>query len=197
MKNIFLLIMLMLTIGSAQAQLIKEKEPIDPKYLAGAVPEVDGKVVFSHDIVLDKTANADTLCRQVRRWISQYYNRESVLKRSSMANDTEHHHLEVGIVEYITFKDLLLVLDRTQIIYLLSVDVKDNQVSLRMSDISYYYEEERDAIKYTAEEWITDKASIRKSGDKFVKGHGKFRTNTIDLFQRICNELEFCINDQQ
>ena len=46
MKNIVITLLLLLGMCSASAQLIKEKVPVDPKYLTGAVPVVDGKVTF-------------------------------------------------------------------------------------------------------------------------------------------------------
>lgn len=189
MKNIFITILFLLSICSAQAQLIKEKAPVNPKYLAGAVPMVDGKVVFSKEIPVETSLSADSLYKVTSRFIARTLNRDEVLKRSGMVKDEENRHMEVGVVEYITFKRSALILDRTQIIYKLSVDVSKEKVSVLMSDISYYYEEERSPEKYTAEEWISDETALKKNKKDFVYNHGKFRTSTIDLFEQTCNKL--------
>lgn len=185
--------MLMLGIYGAQAQLIKEKEPIDQKYLAGAVPEVDGRVVFSREISLARSMPADSLKSYMARWVNLNINskiNEQILKRTAIARDASSPALEVGVVQYIIFKNAALSLDRSQIIYHLILEPKEKSVVVTMQEISYYYEEERSPEKYTAEEMIADKVAIKKSGDKFVHGHGKFRMKTIDLFDNLCNSIQ-------
>lgn len=191
MKNIFIAFLFLLGICSAQAQLIKEKAPVNPKYLAGAVPMVDGKVVFSKEIPVETSLSTDSLYKFIGRYIARSLNRDEVLKRSGMVNDSITHHLEIGVVEYMTFTRSALVLDRTQIIYKLSVNVSSNVISVKMSDISYYYNEESDwAEKFTAEEWITDDIALNNKKTGFIYNRfGKFRTKTIDLFEQFCENL--------
>jgi len=189
MRNIVTAIILMLGICSAQAQLIKEKAPIDSKYLAGAVPMVDGKVVFSQEIPVTTRLDADSLYKITARYIARSLNKEDVLKRSGMVNDVKSHHMEVGVVQYLTFKKKAFVLDRTQIIYMLTIDTNKDKLVVKMSDISYYYNEESSPEKFTAEEWITDETALNKKKNDFIYRHGKFRTTTIDLFQQTCSEL--------
>ncbi len=191
MKNIFIAILFLLGICSAQAQLIKEKAPVDPKYLAGAVPMIDGKVVFSKEIPVKTSLSADSLYKLIGRYVARSLNRDEVLKRSGMVNDSNAHHLEVGAVEYITFRKSALVLDRTQIIYKINIDITTTNLSVKMSDISYYYNEESDyPEKFTAEEWITDEIALNKKKTGFIYNRfGKFRTTTIDLFEQFCENL--------
>lgn len=190
MKNVlFALLALLLCTGTASAQLIKGKAPVDAKYLAGGVPEVDGKVVFSRVLTLDSTLPADSLYNCLRRWVGAYYNNENVLKRQSLDTDPASRRIEAGIVEYLVFKSTSLVLDRTQIIYSLKLSLKGQKLSVSMSQISYYYEEERSPEKYTAEEWISDSQCLNKKGTKLTYGRGKFRIKTIDKFDDICQSL--------
>lgn len=191
MKNIVTTILLLLGICSAQAQLIKEKAPVDAKYLAGAVPVVDGKVVFSKEIPVETTLSADSLYKFIGRYVARSLNRDEVLKRSGMVNDSNAHHMEVGVVEYITFRKSALVLDRTQIIYKINIDVTTSNLSVKMTDISYFYNEETDSPeRFTAEEWITDEIALNKKKDGFIYNKlGKFRISTIDLFEQFCENL--------
>jgi len=186
----------MLGICTAQAQLIKDKAPVDPKYLAGAVPTVDGKVVFSKEIPYESTLGPDSLYKLIARFVARSLNREEVLKRTGMVNDVTTHYMEVGVVEYLTFKKSALVLDRTQIIYKITLYIANDKVSVQVSDISYYYDEERDPTKLTAEEWITDEAALNKKKTDFTVKHGKFRTATIDLFDKFFNDIEQFVTEQ-
>ncbi len=189
MKKIIFALCLIFGCCAAQAQLIKEKAPIEQKYLAGAVPMVDGKVVFSQEIPVSTSLSADSLYKLTARYVARSLNREEVLKRSGSVNDKKSHHMEMGVVEYMTFKKKAFVLDRTQIIYKLTIDVLQEKISIKMSDISYYYEEDRNPEKFTAEEWITDENALNKKKDDFAYKHGKFRTKTIDLFDETCSGL--------
>jgi colicin import membrane protein len=62
-----------------------------------------------------------------------------------------------------------------------------------MDNISYYYDEERQPQKYTAEEWITDRNALNKKGTKLLPLCGKFRVKTIDAFDEICSSLQVAL----
>ncbi len=194
MKNLLFCLLLLLGTTTASAQLIKEKEPVDPKYLAGGVPEVEGNVTFSHTFEVPASFSADSLYLTLQQWIKNYYNNDQTLKLQDILSDSINHRIELGVVEYMVFKSNALVLDRTQIIYMLKLSQKGNKLNVQMSQISYYYEEERTPEKYTAEEWITDKQALNRKGTKLLYGCGKFRTKTIDKFDEICKSLNFCLD---
>ena len=191
MKRILLAIALIVSIGTTmQAQLIKEKQPVDPRYLTGAVSVVDGMVTFTHDIDLPQSYTEAEAYQAVKHCLGKYFQREEVLRRKTLQRDSAQHLIEVGIVEYITFKDQLLVLDRSQMIYSLTIHCVDRKCHVMMTNISYYYEEERDPIKYTAEEWIIDSEALNKKKDGLSRQSGKFRVKTIDAFDAICRSIE-------
>lgn len=197
MKNLICCFLLLLGVTSASAQLIKPKEPVDPKYLAGAVPEVDGQVTFTRTFDVSDKGPADELYHNLQRWVKRYYNNENVLKLQNVKADSVNYRLETGVVEYLVFKSKALVLDRTQIIYMLKFSQKGSKLNVQMSQISYYYEEERSPEKYTAEEWITDSQCLNKKGTGLLLGRGKFRIKTVDKFNDICDQLENFLNQPQ
>ena len=66
-----------------------------------------------------------------------------------------------------------------------------------MTRIHYWYEEDIDGgYKYKAEKWITDKEALNKSKTNLAKVSGKFRQKTIDLKDRIFNEIQSALNGQ-
>jgi colicin import membrane protein len=189
MKKLLLAALMLCATTVGYAQLIKEREPIDPKYLIGAVTQVDGVVTF--DRTLDVPGvEAQSLYKQTLHWLGQYFKKEDVLSRKTLSRDSVQCYIAVGINEYIVFKNTTLCLDRSQLIFSLAVQCADNSVQVKMDNISYYYDEERQPQKYIAEEWITDAASLNKKGTKLLPISGKFRVKTIDAFDDICNALQ-------
>ena len=195
MKNLILTLVLALVCCGASAQLIKEKEPVDPRYLAGAVPVVDDKVTFSRDITFKSSLPADSLYHLLARWTGGYFSKNpDVLVRKNINSSLADHRVEVGVVQYITFKKSTFVLDRSQIIYALTMQIADGKVSVKMTDISYYYEEDRSPEKHKAEEWITDEASLNRKKDGLLRANGKFRIKTINLFDNIVADVNFFLD---
>ena len=184
--------MLMLGVCTASAQLIKpsEKEEIDPKYLAGAVPLQNGKVIFSRDIQVPESLPTDSVYNVLHQWMGRYFNnRRHVLKRIDNGCDSVNNVLKLGVVQYIIFKQKAFVLDRSQVIYNFAMKVEDKTIKVSMDSISYFYEEERSPIKYTAEEWISDETALKKDKKDIYRQQRKFRIKTIDLFDYTCGSL--------
>lgn len=198
-KILLLAVSLILSFTTVQAQLIKSdgadkpawKAPVEDKYLAGAVPVVDGMVTFSRDIEIPTAGIQDpkSVLVAAKHWVGKQFARPEVNTRKNLDRDTTDLSLKVGINEYMVFTSRALSLDRTQFIYSLAISVEGGKLHVVMSDITYYYEEDRAPEKYTAEEWITDEEALTKNGKKFYKGRGKFRTKTIDAFDDFCTSL--------
>lgn len=186
-KNIVLALLCSLCL-TGSAQIFKEKEPTDAKYLAGGVPEVNGIVTFTRDIDIAHSTEGE-LYTKTLHWLGQYFKKEEVLTRKTLVRDTAAHYIQVGINEYIVFKKNALCLDRSQMIFALAVQAREGGVSVTMDNISYYYEEERDPQKYTAEEWISDRRALNKAKTKLLPLSAKFRIKTIDTFDEICDDL--------
>jgi colicin import membrane protein len=192
MKKLFVVLLLALQVATGFAQLIKEKEPVDPKYLVGAVPEVEGVVTFSRTLTVSPVG-VDSVYRSALHWLGQYFKSENVQTRKTLERDSTQHYIAVGINEYIVFKSTALVLDRSQMIFSLSIRCTDTEATVTMDNISYYYDEERQPQKYTAEEWITDRNALNKKGTKLLPLCGKFRVKTIDAFDEICSSLQVAL----
>lgn len=183
-----------------QQQTIKKETKkvtptIDKKYLAGAVPEVNGEVVFT----LDKDVpgmSADSIYNKVYAVVSQIVEegKSSDLQpagRIAAVNRGEHS-IAARLKEWLVFSSNFISLDRTVFNYTLVAHATDGHIHVTLDRISYAYEmgrKDTEGMKVKAEEWITDKYALNKKGNKLSRISGKFRCKTIDrkdnIFQRI------------
>ena len=152
----------------------------DAKYLAGAVPEVDGHVMFSTTVqVPGKTA--EQIYERALQLMTDLTKTSNQLEQSRIAyTNAETHQIVGSYQEWLVFKNKPLNLDRTRMLYQLVADCRDGEMDLKMMRIVYLYDEERNPTTYKAEEWINDKYGLNKKQTKLARVSGKFRRKTID-----------------
>lgn len=186
MKKLFIALLLSMPMAAmGQDNTWERPEPTaqqnnDQKYLVGAVPVVDGHVLFEttiqapgktgrqvYDIML---AQLQKLCREPGQFEQSQVSIE----------DPDKLQLAGSYQEWLVFKNQPLNLDRTRLMYHLIVDCADGQATVKMTRIYYLYDEERDPQTYRAEEWITDRYGLNKKQNKLSRVSGKFRRKTID-----------------
>ena len=201
MKKLFIILLMCLPLAAmAQNDWEVPSAPVttpgaptvnpDQKYLAGAVPVVNGKVVFEQTFSAPgKSASQiyDILLDYITRMTkggNQFENSRVVV------SDAEKHEIVADFQEWLVFTDKSLVLDRTRLRYYLIVDCQDGQATAKMTRITYLYEEERKPENYTAEEWITDEYAMNKKQTRLYRIPGKFRRKTIDRKDFIFNKFE-------
>ncbi|WP_288206606.1 DUF4468 domain-containing protein [uncultured Parabacteroides sp.] len=151
----------------------------DQKYLAGAVTEDDGKVVFSKEISMPSLSK-DQIYDIMYSWAQQYFSEDG---RRLVYSDKDKGDIAAVGEEYLVFQSTALSLDRSLINYRVTIECENNSAKIKMTGIRYEYNVsyQREPEKYTAEEWITDKFALNKKKDKLNRGNGKFRRKTIDL----------------
>lgn len=189
MKNLkkYLLLVLLCLPMALQAQ-------VDSKYLEGAVPVVDGKVTFSTTINTEGMTQAQ-IYEKVLEWANKRFQPKENLSPKVLFSNPDKDEIIASGEEYIVFNSSYLVLDRTRIYYHLMANCEDGKCNLTMTRIHYWYEEEIDGgYKYKAEKWITDKEALNKSKTKLAKVSGKFRQKTIDLKDKLFNEIQTVLN---
>ncbi len=194
MKKIIPLLILLFTISSASAQLFKGRDATldKPEYQAGAVPTINGKVVFEESFAAK--GDSKEIMEKAQQWIKKHYSSPEIIKYNIY--DTEKPGtLTVKSEEYITFKKKTFVLDRTRITYFLDIEPKDNACTMRMYRITYWYDEEyKGGEHFTAESYITDAEAFNIKKTKLLKKPGKFRVKTIDLKNNLLAELKKALN---
>ena len=168
------------------------KKNVDPKYLAGAVPVEDGKVIFT----LDKDIpgkSAQEIYDIVFATLDKMTKEENQFKTSQVSVvNKQDHIIGARFKEWLVFQNTFLSLDRTVFNYTVIATCTDGHLNATISRISYAYEMDRgvnDGVQYTAEEWITDENALNKKKDNLSKYSGKFRRKTIDRKDNIFETL--------
>lgn len=172
---------------------------VDNKYLAGAVPEVNGRIVFSKEII---TKKSESECFAIlKEWLSERFKPKasSNIQRATNAHIVYAMQKE-GISkikcegdEYLVFINTALALDQTRIHYVFDVSCKKGLVELKLSSIKYDYNETSNNSSYntiSAENQITDKLALNKKKTKLVRELGtKYRVHTIDLKDELFDDI--------
>ena len=168
----------------------QEKVNPDAKYLAGAVPVVDGKVVFSTTLEAPGKS-ADEIYNIILKYMLRMTKEKNQFETSQVAiQDSIKHFIAGSYQEWLVFKNAGLSLDRTRFKYTLMAQCEDGKAEITLSRITYLYEEQRNQQHYTAEEWITDENALRKSKQKLLPMSGKFRRKTVDRKNFLFNKLQ-------
>lgn len=175
----------------------KKGKSENAKYLAGAVPEVDGRIVFTFDRQVPGMS-ADEIYQKLYGVIEAMTKEDNQFPNSKIAvvNKGEHT-IAARYKEWLVFQNSFLSLDRTVFNYTLIAKAEDGHVKVTMERMSYEYEKDRTDVRsgmdMRAEEWISDKEALNKKQTKLLKYSGKFRRKTIDrkdnIFGKLANAL--------
>lgn len=171
------------------AKVVVEKPNPDQKYLQGAVPVVDGSVVFSKTIEVPGKS-AFEIYNIIGKFLQDETREANQINSLLVKADTTDYELGARYEEWLVFKSNAISLDRTRFYYVLKAVCQNGKAALEMSHIKYLYEEERNPQRYKAEEWITDKEAVNKKNTKLLPLTGKFRRKTIDRKDYLFSKIE-------
>ena len=149
---------------------VKKEVSKDAKYLKGAVPEENGKVVFSTTINAPGKS-ADQVFDIVKAYLEKMTGEKNQVSARIVIDDKEKHELGATFNEWLVFKSTAIMLDQTRMLYVLKARCYDGK-------------------NYTAENWITDKEALNKKGTRVLPVSGKFRRKTIDRKDFLFNKFE-------
>ena len=165
------------------------------KYLAGAVPEVDGKVVFSKTIKVKNNVSKANLFELMNKWADEEYNNkkgEKDLNNRVLLSNAEEGDIACGGEQYLVFKKNAFILDRTKMSYQLILAVAEGQCDVTVRNIRYDYSDNKGVVP--AEEVIADNIALSKNGDKLNRYFDKFRIHTIDSINAIMKDIDVYLN---
>jgi len=192
MKKLLIAMMLTMPLAIAAQDNTWEQVQVnsqDQKYLAGAVPEVDGHVVFTKTINAPGKS-AKQIYELLRKDLQVMTKEPNQIEQSRLTlEDADNNRVVASFQEWLVFKNKPLNLDRTRFLYQIIADCKDEQADIKLNRIVYIYDEERDMTTYKAEEWITDQYGLNKKKTKLARVSGKFRRKTIDRVDYIFNRF--------
>lgn len=173
-------------------------------YMQGAVPEAGGKVTFTHTFKADGKTKAD-LYNALASWASARYmadvengkwNDRDYFRNLQYArvsqNDKQAGLIVCQASEEQVFSNKFLEKDYTEMEYVLTINIKDGEVSATMTDIAYNYTFTSKRERRPAEQVITDAEVFTKKG-KWIKSYRKFRVKTVDLANELFREIAFTI----
>ena len=209
MKRLFIVLMACMPLLS-MAQNVWERPKVekntamakinpDQKYIQeGAVPEIDGKVVFTDTIYVNGKSKLQ-LYSALHNFLQDMTTEEGqfIGKSNVVITDSIKGLLAARYSEWLIFSDRSLALDRTQFNYQIITECKDGMALITMNRISYDYEIDRGGNHYSAEEWITDKNGLNKSKTKLSRISGKFRRKTIDRKDYLFKTIKELLTEKQ
>ena len=174
-KNYTLLIILgLLTCFSSSLRAQDD----DSKYLVGAVPEVNGKVVFSRDFNIPGMSKEEIMSR-TEAWMDALMKQNNNNSRI-VFTDADAGNVVASADHYIVFSHTALSLDRTRMIYILTATAKPENLKLEIDKIRYIYNEGGKDETFPAEEMISDDYALNKARTKLSRGYAKWRRKTVD-----------------
>ena len=176
--------------AEAKKKTIDAKNIKDWKYIQkGAVPEIEGKVVFTHDVDVNGK-NAQEIYDIVYATLDSLTKKPEQINSSIALINRKAHSIVARYQEWLEFSKSFISLDRTEIKYQLVANIADNSLKLKMTRLYYNYEEGRSTgFKDAAENVITDKIALTKKKNGLAKIFGKFRKGTINRKDQIFSEI--------
>lgn len=161
----------------------------DAKYLVGAVPLVNDRVVFNETFYLKNKVSEDKLYDYLVEWAKIKFAPSSESTQRILFTDSIKKEVALFGDQSLTFKSQFLVLDRAQLEYNLIVSVENNGYNFVYKGLKYEYGDFENK-KEPAENLITDKIALNKKGDKLNRYYDKFRIFTIDTIAGITDNFK-------
>ncbi|MCH5177722.1 MAG: DUF4468 domain-containing protein [Prevotellaceae bacterium] len=206
-KTAFILTMLLALVGISDMEaqgLFSKKEFKGRKerqeYMAGAVPEADGKVTFSHTYRVtasDYTQGAALMAlrqwadlrymplTQQGEWSDAGYYKNFEYSKVTQPDDTT---IVCQADEELVFTNKTLARDATKVHYTLTLHIGKDRIDAVLSNIVYVYNLVETPERILAEDWITDKEAFNKKGE-LLHNVAKFRIKTCDLADQLFHEI--------
>lgn len=161
----------------------------DARYLAGAVPEVDGKVVFSKKFKIPGMTQ-EQIYNRILEWMDGRLKENKNIDSRVVYKDEKTGTIAGIGEEWLVFRSSALSLDRSLLNYQITVTCKPQECLVELEKIRFTY---RETEKYTAEEWITDKYALNKTKTKLVRGLAKWRRKTVDFADDMFNDVAIAL----
>ncbi len=182
------------TMKSAKGDMSEYAKP-------GAIPEKEGKVVFSDVLSVPGKSKSD-IYNSIAQWASLRYEPNTTrgmytdadffknIEYSSVKKaDKQAGVLKCMGAEELIFSIKTLAKNYTQAFYTLDLAVSDGKIEFNLHSLSFNVDQgEGQFIRMKAEDWIVDSECLNKKGE-LRKIPGKFRVKTIDLVDELKKEI--------
>ena len=156
------------------------------KYLAGAVPVVNGKVIFT-EVIQASDMSKRQIYDALLKWAEKRFTPSKGQKGRVAYFEEKKGQIACLGEEYLQLSATnSFFLDRATIKYRLVINCLDGSCKMEMYNISYFH---GDDTEMEAEDWITDETGLNKAKTKVVAKYGKLRIKTIDLFDDLTEQV--------
>ena len=183
MKKLLLLLFLLPACAALPAQE-------DSTYLAGAVPETEGKIKFAYSF--DCTGiPQERLFRRLEEWSEKRFRTEEDNQGRVLYTNMEKGQIVSQGSEYLVFLKHALALDRALFNYRVTFLLSPGRCDMEVSHLNYVYEDP--TKKIPAEDIISDENALYRNGTKLIPGTKKFRIRTVDLVRSLRQDVEQAI----
>ena len=163
----------------------------DSYYLEGAVPEVDGKVVFEKNFSIPGMSQQEVYDKALA-WAEAHMKGNGNANSRVAFTDKAKGQIAATGLEYIVFQSAGLSLDRVKLSYQMLINCADQECRLEFRQLRYDYPSTDE--KFTAEECISDEYALNKDHTKLVRGWAKFRRKTVDWVDDMNRELQLALS---
>lgn len=182
MRKIFNIILVTLLAFSASTTVMAQ-DYTNPKYLKGAVPVENSFVVFRQSYECPGRSQ-----EEIYEALSDYTKGLVAAKISLQQSRITQLTPEDGVIaasmeETLTFKSTNWILDTARFFYQVVFTTREGGFDAMIRRIHYLYEATDVPgidTNYSAEDWITDRAALSRSGKLTRVSGKKFRRCTID-----------------
>ncbi len=166
---------------------------IQRNYLAGAVPEVNGKVVITRELNANNFSK-EQIYTALLDWCSTKFTGEGEAVVYKNGEDGK-----IAVITKDQFRVKIGLLPSiVNIQYMFTMHCSDNKCTLEFSRIRYtnnpFSKNSTDVAP--AEEYITDKYALDKTKTKIFKGTGDYRKRTIDIIDVTTEEAQKALYDK-
>lgn len=190
MKKQFLFVLFIAISTFIQAQ-------VDAKYLQGAVPEENGKVVFSKTISVANQVSTDKLFELMTSWANKNYNETAQnTKQRILLADASARSIACQGNKDLIFKSSAISLDKSVMAYQLILEVVGSTCKATIKNIKFDYNDTSSKMEtLTAENMISDKVALNKG--KLNRYFDKFRIHAVDAVDGVFDSIDVYLNGKK
>ncbi len=163
----------------------------DSYYLEGAVPEVNGKVVFEKNFSIPGMSQQEVYDKALEWAEAHMKGNENANSRVAYTDKSKGQIAATGL-EYVVFQSAGLSLDRVKLSYQMLINCANEGCRLEFRQLRYDYPGTDE--KFTAEESISDEYALNKDHTKLIRGWAKFRRKTVDWVDDMNRELQLALS---
>ena len=184
-------------LSSAQSSKRNPQMDTESRYLQGAVPEVNGRIVFSKTIIPQKKMLDGGLFTVMSMWANENYGDINKSENNKVIlSDFDKKEIACYGEDEMYFNKSKLLTDMTYIMYHLTVEINNGECIISIKNIKFTdgYDKQK---TFPAKDMISDKAALQKNGKGLKRNKEKYRVYTINFVNNLFFAIETYLNSER